>query len=155
MTTAVNILATNFVNGSNLVTINPGAAAIVTITKPRVVDSGGLLLWDAWSAWLSDDQVLPVPPPVPGQTWDNLFYVYGNNGGSDILLYTAPTSSDLYLTIDDAYDAIAGEFPLIFTGYATYKIGGVIDPAPSGNRQGLSLLVAVIRPTSMQIVSFQ
>lgn len=144
--TALNIDANSFTAGN---TTSGGAtlAALVSqslvITKPRIADSGGLLTWDAWSGWPSNGSVSP-PPPVVGQTWDNRFHVYGSNGGAETALWSGSgMSSNLYLTQDDAWNAIDALLPMTFSGYTHYRVTCVTDPNLGDNRGGLSLLAHI------------
>lgn len=144
---AANIVGSLITTGSNTVTLSGfDATKVVRFSKPLAADSGGLLTWDAYSAWPSDGYSGVNPPPVAGQTWQNFVYVYGNNGSSDTLLWTAPLSANNYLTAADAYAALAAELPQSFSGYSTYKVVAGNDPNPSDNRGGLSVLVEELTP---------
>ena len=146
-TSAVNIVGTNLANPTNVVTLSGYTTdQWLRFSKPLAAASGGLLTWDAFSAWASDGSTTPVPPPVVGRTWNNAVSIYGNNGGSDVLLFAAALDADLYLTEADAYAALAAQVPVTFTGYATYKIVGPDDPNPPDNRNGLSILVEEVTP---------
>jgi hypothetical protein len=141
-TADVNIPGTSITTGSNTVTLSGFATTdFIQFSKPAATSSGGLLTWDAYSAWPTDSYSGPNPPPVPGQTWQNFVSIYGNNGGGDVLLWTASLSANNYLTIADAFAALAAQMPQTFTGYLTYKVMAGNDPNPSDNRGGLSLLV--------------
>lgn len=122
----------------------PGREALLRVSKPLAADSAGRLLFDAWSAWPADDSMAGGGPPVPGQTWDNRFEVWASNGGDFELIWSAEDegmSADLYLTAEDAYDAIDALLPITFNGWDAYEIRSSFDPNPSDNRGGISLVV--------------
>lgn len=147
----LNIAANSFTAGNTAsggITLTMTSSDFLVITKPRAAASGGLLTWDGWSAWASDGSTSPSPPPVVGQTWDNHFRVYGSNGGAETLLWSGSgLSSNLYLTEDDAWDAINALLPMQFTGYTQYRITCPTDPHLGDNRHGLSLLAQKGSPT--------
>lgn len=127
-------------------TYSPGRGGVLRISKPRVADSGGLLTWDAWSAWNNDAGVGGSGSPVPGQTWDNRFEVWASNGGSFVRIFSATEvglSTNLYATADEAYEAVNALLPLTFTGYDTYRVQAAFDNNPGDNRGGISLLVQI------------
>lgn len=145
MATGVNISGPNLKTGTNIVTLTGfDPAETVTFSKPLAAASGGLLLWDAWSAWPTDAGTgTGQDPPVLGQTWDNELWIYGNNGGADVLLFHCPSSNggNLRATEAEAFADLAALMPVSFSGYTTYKVVGVADPNPPDNRNGLSILV--------------
>lgn len=142
-TVGLNLVATSF--GSAPSTIySPGAAGVLRISKPKAADSGGLLTWDAWSAWNNDAGVGGGGSPVPGQTWDNRFEVWASNGGAYTRIFSANDlgiSTDLYATADEAWEAIDALLPITFTGWTNYKVQAAFDNNPGDNRGGLSLIV--------------
>ena len=140
---ALNFNAVTF-TGDPHTTHYPGKGGAIRISKPLVAASSGLLKWDAWSAWPSDDSMAGGGPPVPGQTWDNRFEVWGSNGGPYELLWRAVDEGmdpDLYLTEADAYAAIAALLPIEFSGYESYQVRASFDPMPGDNRNGISLII--------------
>ena len=143
-TFALNADAVAFA-GQPRVTLACGKGGAIRVTKPRAADSNGLLQYDAWSAWPSDDSMAGGGPPVPGQTWDNRFEVWASNDGLDYELVWAAVDNgmdvNLYLTEDDAFDALAAILPLELTGYEFYEVRSAFDNNPSDNRGGVSLLV--------------
>lgn len=142
-TFALNADAVAFV-GQPRVTLACGKDGAIRITKPRVADSNGLLKFDAWSAWPSDDSMAGGGPPVPGQTWDNRFEVWASDGGPFTKIWAAVDhgmDANLYLTEDDAFDALAAILPVEFTGHEVYEVRSAFDNNPGDNRQGISLLV--------------
>lgn len=125
-------------------TYSPGRGGVIRISKPRAATTGGLLTYDAWSAWNNDAGVGGGGSPVPGQTWDNRFEVWASNGGAFTRIFSANEvglSTNLYATADEAYDAVNALLPLTFTGWDTYRVQAAFDPNPGDNRGGISLLV--------------
>jgi len=144
-TDAANIAGTSITTGSNTATLTGyDPAKAVRFSKPLAADSDGLLSWDAYSAWPSDGYSGSNPPPVHGQTWQNFVSIYGNNGGSDTLLWSATLSANNYLTAAAAFAALAAQLPQTFTGYSTYKVEAGNDPNPGDNRGGLSVEVEAL-----------
>lgn len=144
---ALNIDANSFTTAnrdSGGIILESGSTTnTLVITKPRVVDSGGLLTWDAYSLWPADDGGTVTPQPS-GKTWNNMFRVYGSNGGGETLLYSgAGLDSSFYTTADAAYAAVAALLPKHFTGYLRYRITCIVDSALGDNRGGLSLLAYI------------
>lgn len=139
----VNIAGTDLHSGSNVRTFSGlGKNGVIEITKPRASSAFGLL-WDAYSPWSNDTGYINVP--VEGYTWQNEFFVYGNNGGGDVLLYSSADfitpAEEFYATADEAWAALNALGPLRFHGYDTFKVVGVADSNAADNRGGLSLLV--------------
>ena len=147
---ALNIEANSFTSdntASGGIIVSARADQTFTITKPRVEESGGLLMWDAYSAWPSDGATTPISPPVPGRTWTNAFHVYGSNGGAETLLWSgAGLSGSLYLTEEDAWAALAALTPLSFTGYTQYRVTCPTDTNLGDNRNGISVLAQIGAP---------
>lgn len=142
-TFALNADAVAF-SGQPRATLACGKDGAIRITKPRAAASGGLLQFDAWSAWPADDSMAGGGPPVPGQTWDNRFEVWASNGGPFTKIWSAQDQGmdpDLYLTEDDAFDAIDAILPVEFTGYESFQVRSAFDDNPGDNREGISLLV--------------
>lgn len=142
-TVGFNQAAVNF-GSTPSTTYSPGRTGVIRISKPRAADSGGLLTWDAWSAWNNDAGVGGGGSPVPGQTWDNRFEVWASNGGAFTRIFNATDlglSTNLYATADEAYDAINALLPLTFMGWDTYRVQAAFDDNPGDNRGGISLLV--------------
>lgn len=138
----INIPAIQF-GAVRTVTFRPGKSGSIRITKPSVAASAGLLKWDAYSWWSND--VGDGISPVPNQTWNNAFTVWGSNDSETFVkiwdAYDEGFDSDLYTTSANAFSAIASLLPLIFDGYDTYQIRSNYDDNPPDNRQGLSLIV--------------
>lgn len=141
----LNVPATQFTN------VIPGiityclANQYFYVVKPRVSNDSNML-WDAWSAWNNDAGSGASPSPVPGQTWDNRFYVYGSNGGAETLLYDPYAhglSNLLYPTANAAYEAVNALMPIILTGYTQYRVAPPYDNNPGDNRGGISLLAYI------------
>lgn len=139
---AINIPAIQF-GAVQTVTFRPGKAGSIRITKPSVASSSGLLKWDAYSWWNND--VGDGISPVPGQTWNNAFTVWGSNDSEPFVkiwdAYDEGFDSDLYATSAQAFAAIAALLPITFDGYDTYEIRNNYDDNPPDNRNGLSLIV--------------
>lgn len=149
MTTAVNIVGTDLRSGHNVVTLTGfDPTHRLRFSKPWAAASGGLLLYDAASYWPDDSGTTPSSSPVPGQTWDNRLAIYGNNGGSDVLLFQAAgMGSTLFATQAAAFAALAAQLPVTLSGYVTYKVvSAPVDDNPSDNRGGLSILVDDLGP---------
>ena len=123
--------------------VNMLATQSLKITKPLAAASGGRLDWDAWSAWPSDGATSPGTVPVPGQNWDNRYYIYGSNGGGETLVYNATSQLDpnMYASAGAAYTALQAFLPKILTGYTQYRVTCLHDNNLGDNRGGLSLLV--------------
>lgn len=98
---------------------------VIKLTKPSS------LVYKAWSAWASDDSVLPVPPPEPGKTWCNRFYVT-KNGYSSFYL------PQWFATEQEAFEASQSLFPIYLTGATEYTIW-LYDDNPGDNRGGFSI----------------
>jgi hypothetical protein len=144
--TALNKAATAFGANTGGLVVNMSASQYLILTKPRAAVSGGALLYDAWSAWNNDNGIGASNSPVFGQSWDNGFYVYGNNGGAETLVYNPRDeglSANLYATADDAYNALALVIPVALTGYTQYRITNFVDNNPGDNRGGISLIAQV------------
>lgn len=144
---ALNIHANDFnsSNANNGLLITTTLDQYLTIIKPRVIESNGLLLWDAWSAWPTDGATIP-PPPIIGQTWTNDFKVWGSNGGAETLVwqpYDHGLDPFLYPNEESAFLAISSILPINLTGYTNWRISCVIDLSLGDNRNGLSLLAKV------------
>lgn len=143
---AFNKAANTFGSTASLI-IDMAATQYLIITKPRASNSGGLLIYDAWSAWNNDAGIGGGNSPVPGQTWDNLFWVYGSlNGGPETVVYTPRDhgmSANLYATPEEAFQSFALVSPVILTGYTRYRITNAYDNNPPDNRGGLSLIAQV------------
>lgn len=125
---------------------SPGKTGMLRISKPLAANSGGLLQYDAWSAWDNDAGVYPGGnSPVPGKTWDNRFEVWGTKDGEDYeLLWRAVDEGidpNLYATAAQAWAAIDALLPLTFIGYDTYKVQSAFDNNPGDNRGGISLII--------------
>lgn len=141
-TTAVNIVGTDLKTGTNIVTFSGYSAAQAFIfSKPSVASSGGLLSWDAWSRWSTDE--------APGHSWFNTVSIYGNNGGSDVLLYSFADVG--YADAATALAQLQAVLPFSASGYTTYKVAGVADVPASDNRGGLSIQVDIHTPGWVQI----
>lgn len=142
---AVNIAGSLLTSGTNTETISGlSTSSQITFSKPLASASGGALLYDAFSGWPDDSGTVPVPSPVPGQTWNNTLSIYGNNGGGDVLLWSATLDANHYATESAAYSALAAQLPQSFSGYATYKVTGHNDGNPGDNRGGLSLRYVIV-----------
>lgn len=138
---AINVAATSFTGTfAARSTVFTGFSPLDSfqVSKPSVADDPRLT-WDAYSLWPSDDATVPVPP-VAGQTWSNSFSIYGNSGGADTLLFAPTLDSNFYATEAAAFAALAALMPVAVTGYTTYKVVAPLDPNPTDNRNGLSLL---------------
>ena len=141
---AFNKIATGF-GGSDASrsTIYSGFAGgeAMIISKPGAGTDG--LLYNAWSPWNNDAGVAASPSPVPGQTWNNIFYVYGSNdaGATWTLLYQPNLEPLYYATQQEAYDALVALLPVVVSGYERYKITAQYDNNPPDNRGGMSLKV--------------
>jgi len=142
--TAVNLVATSFGSAPSTV-YSPGRAGVIRISKPRAAASGGLLTYDAWSAWNNDAGIGGGNSPVPGQTWTNQFQVLARNGaGSFVSIFSGNDlgmDPNLYATADEAYAAADALLPITFTGWDEYKVQAAFDNNPGDNRGGLSLIV--------------
>lgn len=85
-------------------------------------------------------------------TWLNAVDIYGNNGGSDVLLFSVPRYPE-FTTSDAAFDSIADLLPFEVSGYHTYKVTAVNDAgAAADNRGGFSILAAVVGTVAPDLV---
>lgn len=142
----LNVDAKAFGSGGGSVYVNALPEQFFYVTKPRISNDSNLL-WDAWSAWSNDAGIGGGNSPVPGQTWDNRFYVYGKlYGGAEVLIYDPyqhGLSNLLYATADQAYDAVADLMPVVLTGYTQYRVTSPYDNNPADNRGGISLIAQI------------
>ena len=132
----ININAKNAGGGaSSGIVINTSKSSdVIKISKPLS------LTYKAWSAWSSDDSVLPVPPPENGKTWCNRFYVT-QNGTSKFYL------PSWYATEQEAFEASQTLFPIYLTGATQYTLW-LYDENPEDNRGGFSVLAEVLQASS-------
>lgn len=109
----------------------------LVIEKPSVFESGGQLLYDAYSLWPNDAE-------NDGRTWQNRFLVLGFNGVSELILFEGdpeldPPVGSYFATKAEAFSALSALSPLVFTGYLRYRITCIVDSNLGDNRGGISV----------------
>ena len=132
----ININAKSAGSGasSGIVIDTSKSSDVIKISKPSS------LTYKAWSAWVSDKSVLPVPPPEVGKTWCNRFYVT-QNGLSQFYL------PGWYTTEQEAFEASQALFPIYLTGATQYTLW-IYDENPEDNRGGFSVLAEALQVSS-------